>query len=208
MTGLARSARGPYSPDTGNEPGGEMPLYRSKRGDVACAEHAPLTDVTRWQLEGWHRVVPDDSAAAIELHCRQCETLRDAEPPGRKPLILNVDDRPPTLYGRERLLRLRGFAVVNATTAATAIETATRVRPSLVLLDVHLPDGDGRDICRRLKQDPDLAKIPVVIISSTMKGYVDNLESLRWGGADGYISEPVEPEVLESTLRHALASSI
>ena len=124
----------------------------------------------------------------------------------RTPLILNVDDRPPSLYARERLLKLAGFAVVNATTAADAVSLARRVRPSALLLDVHLPDGDGRDICRVLKRDPELGSMPIVLISATLRGHADSLDGVRWGGCDAYLTEPIEPASLGSTLRSVISA--
>jgi CheY-like chemotaxis protein len=116
------------------------------------------------------------------------------------PLILNVDDRPATLYARDRVLRLHGFTVENAATIKAALDTARRIRPHAILLDVHLPDGDGRELCQRLKTDADLAHIPVVLISATLAGHANLLESLTWGAADAFIEEPVEAEAIVSTL--------
>ena len=185
-----------------------MPLYRSARGHVACAEHAPLVDVSRWTLENWRRMSPDELAADAELQCQRCLNepgqKQRLHPPQRKALVLNVDDRPASLYARERVLRLQGYAVVNAGTGAAAGATAHRVQPSLILLDVHLPDGDGREICREIKADASVAHIPVVLISATLKGHADNLDGLRWAGADGYVTEPFEDDSLASTLRRVL----
>jgi CheY-like chemotaxis protein len=187
-----------------------MPLYRSMRGHVACAEHAPLLDVSRWTLEAWHRVPAEELAADPPVQCQRCANepgqKQRRHPPPRKPLVLNVDDRPASLYARERALRLQGYAVLNAGTAADAIVSAQRVRPSLILLDVHLPDGDGRDVCRQLKADAAVSDIPIVLISATLRAHADNLEGLRWGGADGYVTEPCEWDALASTLRRLIAA--
>ena len=86
-------------------------------------------------------------------------------------------------------------------------ELLRRLRPSAVLLDVHLPDADGRDVCRQLKHDGDLGSIPIVLISATLGGHVNSLEAVRWGECDAYLSEPVDPKVLESTLRAVLSTA-
>lgn len=188
-----------------------MPLYRSQRGHFACAEHAPLNDVSRWTIERWSRVPDDELDADPGLQCQRCANepgqKSRTRPPHRKPLVLNVDDRPASLYARERALRMQGFAVVNASTGAAALDAAQRLRPSAILLDIHLPDADGRDICRTLKQDPAVAGIPVVLISATLKAHADNLDGLRWGGADGYLTEPFEADSLASTLRRLLSAA-
>jgi CheY-like chemotaxis protein len=119
-------------------------------------------------------------------------------------VILNVDDRPESLYLKDRLLRRHGYTVANATSGKSALDLANRLRPALILLDVHLPDIDGREVCRRLKEDPSLNSIPVILVSATLRGHAAHLEGLRWASADGYLAEPFEPEVLESTLRSVL----
>jgi CheY-like chemotaxis protein len=187
-----------------------MPLYKSKAGRLACAEHAPLADVTRWTVEGWQRV-PQDVVAAEALRCERCRQESPGAEPGGvrrpKPLILNVDDRPASLYARERMLRLKGFVVVNAQTARAAIEAAERYQPSAVLLDVHLPDGDGREICRRMKSHATLARIPVILISATLRSHSEHIDSLHWGQADGYLIEPCDPETIASTLRKVVTAA-
>jgi CheY-like chemotaxis protein len=119
-------------------------------------------------------------------------------------VILNVDDKPESLYTKDRLLRLRGFTVANATSGKAAIDLAHRLHPQLVLLDVHLPDIDGREVCRRIKEHPDLQGIPVVLVSATLKGHAEHLDGMRWAGADAYLAEPCEVEALESTIRKVL----
>jgi CheY-like chemotaxis protein len=119
-------------------------------------------------------------------------------------VVLSVDDRPATLYARDRILRQNGFTVANATTGKATLDLAERLRPSVILLDVHLPDMDGREVCRQLKEDAELRSIPVVLISSTLAGHAAQLESMLWGGADAFIIEPAEPGTLESTLRKVL----
>ena len=119
-------------------------------------------------------------------------------------VVLNVDDHPESLYAKDRVLRLKGYTVANATTGKAALDLAHRLRPNLVLLDVHLPDIDGREVCRRIKEQPGLESIPVILVSATLRGHAANLDGLRWAGADGYIAEPFEPEILESTMRSVL----
>jgi CheY-like chemotaxis protein len=122
-------------------------------------------------------------------------------------VILNVDDKPESLYTKDRLLRLKGYTVANATTGKGAIDLAHHLHPQLILLDVHLPDIDGREVCRRIKDHPDLAAIPVVLVSATLRGHAEHLDGLRWADADAYLAEPFEPEALDSTIRTVLKRS-
>jgi CheY-like chemotaxis protein len=186
-------------------------LLWSKRGEIACEQHAPAEQSDRWVSEGWQRL-RELEGRRITYQCQHCDK-RAILHTRRKPLvekpalILNVDDRPANLYARDRLLRLHGFTVANAETGKTALDVARQLLPNLILLDVHLPDVDGRDLCQQMKADDELGHIPVVLISSTLRGHVNPLEGLHWGNADGFILEPVEGDALASTLRTVLQSS-
>src|SRR5262249_57071328 len=68
--------------------------------------------------------------------------------------ILNVDDYAPARYARSPALRRAGFDVLEATTGAEALRIVADERPDLVLLDVNLPDVDGFEVCRQLRQQP------------------------------------------------------
>jgi CheY-like chemotaxis protein len=188
----------------------KKPLYWSKRGEIACVRHAPEEESDRWQAERW-QLLPAMEGRRIVYQCQHCDK-RAIQHARRKPslqkpaLILNVDDRPATLYARDRLLRLHGFAVANADTGKSALDVARQLLPNLILLDVHLPDVDGRDLCQQMKADDELGHIPVVLISSTLRGQTNQLEGVRASNADGFILEPVEGELLVSTLRNVLHS--
>jgi CheY-like chemotaxis protein len=182
-------------------------LFWSRHGEVACADHAPQSDAQRWRREGWRAIHPTE-LKRLSYRCQHCA----GTPIGRStdkpvPLVLNVDDRPATLYLRDRILRDHGFIVANADSAQRAIDVARQLKPNLILLDVHLPDADGRELCQRLKVDPDFAGIPIVLISATLAGHASQLEAVRWTSADGFIHEPVEPDALASTLWKVLSAA-
>jgi CheY-like chemotaxis protein len=183
-------------------------LFWSKRGEIACERHAPAEQSERWNAEGWQRL-PELEGRRIIYQCQHCGTKRAILHTRRKTkderpaLILNVDDRPANLYARDRVLRLHGFTVANAETGKSALNVARQLLPNLILLDVHLPDVDGRDLCEQMKADQELGHIPVVLISSTLRGQ-GQFDGVRWGNADGFILEPVEGDMLASTLRSVL----
>ena len=185
----------------------QKPLFWSKRGEIACARHAPAPRASRWTDEGW-QALPDIEGRRITYQCQHCDkrailhTRRKASR-ARPALILNVDDHPANLYARDRLLRLHGFNVANAETGRKALDTARQLLPNLILLDVHLPDMDGRELCGVMKADAELGHIPVVLISSTLGDHAPQQEPFP-GGADGFILEPVEGDTLASTLRSVL----
>jgi PAS domain S-box-containing protein len=117
-------------------------------------------------------------------------------------MILNVDDYPPGLYSRSRILRQAGFEVREALTGRDALQLAATERPDLVLLDVNLPDMSGPEVCRRLKADPATSSVLVMHLSASSVRDSDRVRGLELG-ADGYLVEPVEPDELIASI-HAL----
>jgi PAS domain S-box-containing protein len=116
--------------------------------------------------------------------------------------ILAVDDIEAKRYAWEKVLTKAGFAVSTASTGLEALELA-RNEPDLIILDVHLPDIDGLEVCRRIKEEPSTASIPVLHISASLISPEDRATALD-GGADGYLTEPVDPEVLIASVRALL----
>ena len=112
--------------------------------------------------------------------------------------VLNVDDNPANRYVRSRALRSAGFEVIEAGTGQSALAIAREQRPSLLLLDVKLPDMSGLEVCRELRRDDWARRIGIIHISAT---YLDiETESLN-AGADIYLAEPVEQTELLSAVR-------
>ncbi len=116
--------------------------------------------------------------------------------------ILNVDDNDAIRYARTRIMQRAGFDVMEASTGQEALQRAADM-PSLILLDVHLPDVSGLEVCRRLKSSPLTRDIPVLQVSATACAGMDRAKGLE-NGADSYLTEPVEPEVLIATTRALL----
>lgn len=126
--------------------------------------------------------------------------------------LLLVDDNLPALQATARILRGAGYTVVEAPDGATALREVRAVRPSLVLLDVVLPDIAGTEILRQIRADPDLAGISVVLFSSQKIELVDKVTGLDTG-ADGYILRPIASAELLARVRaqlrqHELAAAL
>ena len=117
--------------------------------------------------------------------------------------ILIVDDNAPKRYVKSRILTRAGFQTEDASTIAAAREAILQWRPDLVLLDIRLPDGDGRDLCRWIKSDPPTQQIVVLQTSALLVDSRDRVASLE-AGADGYLIEPMEPEELVAHVRALL----
>lgn len=117
--------------------------------------------------------------------------------------ILNVNDFAPGRYAKTRVLQDAGYEVLEAESGYEAIETATREVPALILLDVHLPDIDGFAVCERLKSDPRTASTAILQISAAYVQQQHRVKGLELG-ADSYLVEPIENEVLLATVRALL----
>jgi signal transduction histidine kinase/CheY-like chemotaxis protein len=109
-----------------------------------------------------------------------------------KPLVLVIEDDP----ANARLLRFHlesaGYAVAEAKREQEAVEMARRLKPQVVLLDLILPDGeDGLDVLRKLKDDPQLRQVPVVVVS-----VVQETRRARDLGADECFVKPIDAQKL------------
>ncbi len=183
-------------------------LYWSRKGEMMCGLHAPEAGSPRWATDGW-QAVPHVVGRRVRYQCQVCDRRAIQHPNGplpTQPHILNVDDRPANLYARDQALRRHGFTVTNVDTGQAALQVAKQIQPNLILLDVHLPDIDGRDLCQHVKRDAALGHIPVVLISATLGGAPAD-EVLAAVHASGFIMEPVEPDTLAGVIRKVLSQS-
>jgi signal transduction histidine kinase len=113
--------------------------------------------------------------------------------------VLVVDDNPATRYSTGRVIRAAGFRIAEAGSGAEALDLiATGV--SAVVLDVHLPDIDGFEVCRMIRANPATSMLPVVHLSAEYMRAEDRIAGLN-AGADAYLVHPAEPAVLIGTLQ-------
>jgi signal transduction histidine kinase len=117
----------------------------------------------------------------------------------RRTLILNVDDNEISRYLRTQCLSAENFDLVEARTGGEALRSTFELQPDLVLLDIHMPDMDGIEVCRKIKSDPRTQGVMVLHISASAVGIADAVRGLD--RADGYLVEPVEPELLLAHVR-------
>lgn len=116
--------------------------------------------------------------------------------------ILIIDDDAAKRHAITKILRKVGFTLREGETGADALRLAAE-KPALIILDVKLPDLSGFEVCRRLKEDPATAAIPVLHISTTFVDIGDRIHGLE-GGADGYLTDVQEPLELVATVKALL----
>jgi two-component system, sensor histidine kinase and response regulator len=114
--------------------------------------------------------------------------------------VLNVDDYPPGLYARTKILRQAGFEVLEATTGRETLKLVSECLPAVVLLDVNLPDMHGFEVCRQIRTNPLFAATTILHISASSVQEHQQVNGLNTG-ADGYLIEPVDPSVLVATIK-------
>lgn len=114
-------------------------------------------------------------------------------------IILNVNDEEAIRFSVSATLRRAGYEVWEAANGAEALELVEK-GPDIVVLDIQLPDIDGLEICRRIKEDPRTTAIMVIHLSATFVKGEDKARGLE-AGADGYLTSPVGQAELVATVR-------
>ena len=118
------------------------------------------------------------------------------------PLILVVDDSESNRDILDMRLRASGYEVIQAVDGEDALAVARREKPDLILLDVMMPKLDGFEVCRRLKADPALPFMPIILVTakSDSKDIVAGLDA----GGDEYIAKPIDQAALMARVRSIL----
>lgn len=117
--------------------------------------------------------------------------------------ILLVDDEVSIQRAMSPLLRSRGYTVSVAGSGRQALEIFERERPDLVILDLGLPDMDGSQVCRRVRERADT---PILVLSA--RGEEKDKVAALDEGADDYVTKPFGPEELMARVRAALRRSL
>lgn len=115
------------------------------------------------------------------------------------PLILLADDSPHAQRMGERILREEGFEVVTITSGAQAISTIEELRPDAILADVFLPELNGYDLCRFVKQHPAHRHTGVVLIAGLLEP-VDESQ-VKSCGCDAVLKKPFEASAVLETVK-------
>lgn len=108
------------------------------------------------------------------------------------PDILIVDDVPANLKVLGDILKSEGYKVRPVPNGTLALQVALKEKPDLILLDIMMPDMDGFEVCRQLKESPYLRDIPVIFISA-LNDTKDIVKALKCGGVD-FITKPFQAE--------------
>ena len=116
--------------------------------------------------------------------------------------ILAVDDDEPVLRSVKRVLENAGFTVSTAANGQDALKMIARERPDLVVLDIIMPGLDGLEVCRRIRADPYIAKLPILFL--TAKGRPNDVAQGLDAGGDDFLTKPFEVVELPARVRALL----
>jgi CheY-like chemotaxis protein len=134
---------------------------------------------------------------------KQLAAAAQATQAAEPPVVLCIEDNPSNLRLIEQIFaNLPGVRLVSASKGEEGLKLALEHRPKLILLDVHLPDLDGRAVLVRLKADPITAAIPVLVVSADATAHQEL--RMREAGALGYITKPVDVQKLLKSVEEVL----
>ncbi len=116
--------------------------------------------------------------------------------------ILYIEDNPENRLLVKRILEVEGYKVVEAISGLAGLSAAETMQPDLILMDINLPELDGYELTRRLKQIKHMAGVPVIAMTANvMKG---DREKTLAAGCDGYIQKPIDVDELPAQVANFL----
>ncbi len=118
------------------------------------------------------------------------------------PQILIVDDNPANLDIFETRLAAHGYDTITASDGAEGLAVAMERKPDLILLDIMMPKMDGIEVCRRLKGDPSLPFMPIILV--TAKAEAEDVVAGLEAGGDEYLTKPVDQKALVARVKSML----
>jgi DNA-binding response OmpR family regulator len=123
--------------------------------------------------------------------------------PGKK--IMIVEDDKDTVRALGVRLKSQGYNLVVATDAISAISTARKEKPDLIVLDLGLPGGDGFVVMQRLRSNYELMMVPIIVVSA--RDPFSNEERALEAGAEAFLQKPVKDADFSAAIEKALSKS-
>ena len=118
--------------------------------------------------------------------------------------ILIVEDNEKNMKLVRDVLQAKGYATIEAVTGEDGVRLATERKPDLILMDIQLPGIDGIEALRRLRANPETAKISAVAVTASVMQ--QDRKHIMEAGFDGYLGKPIGLKELLETVRRMLES--
>jgi CheY-like chemotaxis protein len=179
------------------DPEGSAPAKGTGLGLAICREI-----VTHYGGRIWVEPAPGRGACFVfELPTTEAGPLPAPQRPPLRggndlPLVLVVDDDPAVSAFLIQFLEGEGYRVASAHDGASAVSAAGKLKPDVITMDMAMPGMDGRAAIAALRNDPELAAVPILVIT----GYGDSSPS----GGDAVLRKPVQPDSLLAAIEHLL----
>lgn len=122
-----------------------------------------------------------------------------------KKTVLIIEDEEDAAELFAEMMRVSGFRVIKTSKSAPAISMMTTDKPDIVLLDIMMPEVSGLDILRQMRRDPNLADIPVIMV--TAKSMPADIKNGMEAGASTYLTKPVGFQELKETVERTLGTT-
>lgn len=122
-----------------------------------------------------------------------------------KPKVLIVDDAATVLQFQKFVLEKEGYDILTASNGQEGLDAALANKPSVILLDIMMPVMDGIECCRRLRENGDTRRTPIIMV--TTRSEVDKVEAAKEAGCTDYVFKPVNPQILKTKIKQYLDGS-
>jgi two-component system alkaline phosphatase synthesis response regulator PhoP len=118
--------------------------------------------------------------------------------------VLIIEDEEDAAELFAEMMRVSGFRVIKTSKSAPAIAMMTADKPDIILLDIMMPEVSGLDILRQMRRDPNLANIPVIMV--TAKSMPADIKNGMEAGASTYLTKPVGFQELKEAVERTLGT--
>lgn len=119
--------------------------------------------------------------------------------------IVCIEDDPEMIDLIKLILEKKGYEVIGVVGGPGAVEAVRGERPHLILLDLMMPEVDGWEVFRRIRDDEELGGIPIIVVTAKAQS-IDRVLGLHIARADDYVTKPFGPRELLTSVEKVLAS--
>lgn len=120
--------------------------------------------------------------------------------------VVCIEDEPEMIDLVQLILSRKGFEVIGAAGGQEGLTVVEQMQPGLILLDLMMPDMDGWEVYQRIKANPAISQIPVIVVTAKAQS-IDKMLGLHIAKVDDYITKPFGPAELLDSVEKVLAQS-